>query len=155
MPIRIFTTRRFEETGEVAVIGAKQAEIIAEAGKYKHAAIIVENLSGLGPITNAQKRWIKGILLAQLVIATGESIGYWEDILKLKVMPDKFAPVTTKTENAEIIHLPSITILTKAEAGEFIVGSVAYLRDEQQELKGKRFGDTFHWVMLPDPELRS
>lgn len=153
--MRIFNTKRFEETGEVAIIGATQAEIVAEAGKYAHAAIIVENQSGLEKITYAQIKWIKGVLLAQMAVLTGESVGYWEDTLKLKVMPDKFARVMTKTESAEIVHLPSIAILTKGEAGEFITNSVAYLRDEQEILKGKRFGDTFHWVQLPDPDLRS
>ena len=152
MPPRIFTTAHIDD--QLAVNNATFGDILDEARKYAYATITVENASGLGPITYAQIKWIKGILLAGLT-ANGDSVGYWEDILKLKVMPDKFARITTQTENAEITHLPSIAILTKAEAGEFITGSVAYLRDEQQVLKGKRFGDTFHWVTLPAPELRS
>jgi hypothetical protein len=145
--MRIFTTKHVGD--EVGIRNARWGDIKTEASKYSEAVITVENASGVGPITYAQIKWIKGILLTQLSSITGESMSYWEDILKLKVMPDKFALVTTKTENAEITHLPSITILTKAEAGEFIVGSVAHLRDESV------YGQTFNWVLLPDPELRS
>lgn len=151
--MRQFITTHVDD--QLAVQNATFADIHDEARKFPHAAITVENASGVGPITYAQIKWIKGILLTQLAINTGDSKGYWEDVLKLKVMPDEFARITTKTENAEVVHVPSITILTKAEAGEFITGAVAYLRDEQQSLKGKRFGNTFHWVTLPAPELRS
>ena len=151
MPPRIFTTEHIDdEHGEpqLAVRDATFGDILDEARKYAHAAITVENASGLGPITYAQIKWLKGILLAGLS-ANGDSVGYWEDKLKLAVMPDQFAPIITKTENGEFEHLPSIKILNKSEMGEFIVGSVAHLHNEEL------YGDEFLWVTLPAPELRS
>lgn len=146
MTVRIFTTERTPD-GEVAIHDAKQAEIMAEAGKYSRAAIIVENLSGREDITYAQIKWFKGVLLAGLS-PTGDSVGYWEDFLKLKVMPDQFARIPITTKNGEFITLPSIKILSKAEMNELIVGSVAHLRDESI------YGDLFWWVTLPSKELR-
>ena len=147
MPPRIFTTKRIE--GEVAVQGATQAEIMAEAGQYSRAAITVERADGLKCWTPQQRHWWKGILLPQLSKHTGDSVGYWEDLLKLKVMPDEFAPVITKTENGEFEHLPSITILNRNQMREKIEGAVAQMRDETI------YCYKFHWVILPDPELRS
>ena len=145
--IRQFITTYIDD--QLAIRNATFAEVLDEARKYAHAVITVENASGVSPITYAQIKWFKGILLAKLAEDTGESIGYWEDLLKLNVMPDKFAWTSTKTPNGEFEHLPSITILNKSEMGEMIVGCVAHLRDET------KYGTKFHWVTLPDPELRS
>ncbi len=153
--MKIFTTKRTPD-GEVST-SAPVAEIIAEAGKYKTAAIIVENLSGRGPITYAQIKWWKGILLAKLAHITGYSVGYWENELKLGVMPDQFQPITTTIDGHEHDHLDSITILTRSEMREMIEGSVAYLRDDKRYNKRlkKRFGTMFHWVTLPEKDLRT
>lgn len=154
--VTIFTTRRTPD-GEVAILDAKQAEIMAEAGKFKRAAIIVSSISTVLGITPAQIAWFKGILLPGLA-ANGDSVGYWEDLLKLKVMPDQFAPMTVKTKNGEFEEiLPSITSLSKGEMNELITGSVAYLRDEsnRDQRNGKLFGTMHHWVTLPDKDLRT
>ena len=147
MTVRIFTTSRTPD-GEVST-SAPVAAIIAEAGKFKRAAIIVTSISDVLPITKAQIAWFKGILLPGLA-ANGDSVGYWEDLLKLKVMPDQFAPMTVRTENGEFPDtIPSITILSKAEMNELIVGSVAHLHNEDI------YGDTYLWVSLPAKELRT
>ena len=140
--MRIFTTKRTID-GEVMVNDAPQAEIVAEAGKYKRAAIIVTSISDTLRITYAQIKWIKGILLPGLSNQTGYSVGYWENELKLGVMPDVFQPITTTIDGQEHNHLGSITILSKTEANEFIEGTVAYLRAEKRYNKrlGKRFGN--------------
>ncbi len=155
MAVRIFTTKRTPE-GEVST-SAPVAEIIAEAGKYKRAAIIVENISDVLPITYAQIKWWKGIMLKRLSVETGYSVGYWENEAKLGVMPDKFQPITTAIDGHEHIHLDSISILTKLDMNEMIEGSVSYFRDEKRynaRLKA-RFGTMFHWLTLPDKDLRS
>ncbi len=151
--MRIFTTKRVNR--QVRVLDYTQGEVWSEALKYSRAAIIVSNISTVQGITAAQIAWFKGILLPGLA-ANGDSVGYWEDLLKLNVMPDQFALVTTKTKNGEFEHLPSITSLSKSEMNELIVGSVAFLRDEDNKdpRSGERYGKTFHWVTLPDPELR-
>ncbi len=153
--MRIFTTKRIE--GEVAVIGATRLEIMAEAGQYLRAAIIVESADGLRCWTPHQRKWWKGILLPGLADQTGYSVGYWENELKLGVMPDQFQPITTTIDGHEHDHLESITILNRKEMREMIEGSVAYLRDEKRYNKRlqKRFGTMFHWLTLPDKELRS
>ena len=147
--MRIFTTKLFQETGEVAIVDATQAEIIAEAGKYDHAAITVENASGLERWTPQQRQWWKGILLPGLAKDTGDSVGYWETKLKLAVMPDEFHIVCSHIDGCDHRHIPSILILNRKEMREMIEGAVAHLRDETI------YGDKFQWVMLPDPELRS
>lgn len=152
--MRIFKTRIIED--QLAVDNATFADILDEARKYAHGAIVVENLSGLESITYAQIKWWKGILLSRLAIETGYSVGYWENELKLGVMPDQFQPITTTIDGHKHDHLESIKILTRGEMREMIEGSVAYLRDEKRYNKRleKRFGPMFHWLVLPDPELR-
>ena len=153
--VRIFTTKRTPE-GEV-LVSAKREEIFAAAGQYKQAAIIVENLSGREDITYAQIKWWKGILLAKLAFITGYSVGYWENELKLGVMPDQFQPITTTIDGYEHDHLDSITILTRSEMREMIEGSIAYLHDDKRYNKRlkKRFGTMFYSLTLPDKDLRS
>jgi hypothetical protein len=143
----IVTTKHFE--GQLVTQGGTFADIHAEADKFARAAITVENATGLECWTPQQRKWWKGILLPQLSHDTGDSMGHWEDLLKLGVMPDQFAWMNKKTENGEFEHLPSILILNRKEMREMIEGSVAYLRDE------KRYGTKFHWVTLPDEDLRS
>jgi len=145
--MRTFTTKRIE--GEVAVIGATQAEIMAEAGQYSRAAITVERADGLECWTPQQRKWWKGILLPKLAESTGDSMGYWENELKLGVMPDEFHLMFSNIDGRNHRHVPSILILNRKEMREMIEGSVAYLRDE------KRYGTQFDWVTLPDEELRS
>ena len=69
--------------------------------------------------------------------------------LSLGVMPDEFHIVCSHIDGHDHKHIPSILILNRKEMREMIEGAVAYLRDE------KRYGDKFHWVTLPDKDLRS
>ena len=147
MTVKIYTTSRTPE-GEVST-SAPVAEIIAEAGKYLRAAIIVEPADGIKRWTPQQRKWWQGILLAKLAEFTGDSKGYWENELKLGVMPDVFHLICSHIDGRDHRHVPSITILNRKEMREMIEGSVAYLRDE------KRYGTKFHWVTLPDKDLRS
>jgi hypothetical protein len=153
--IRIFTTQRTPE-GEVST-SAPVAEILAEAGKYKRAAIIVESADGLKCWTPQQRCWWKGILLPKLSAITGYSVGYWENELKLGVMPDKFQPITTIIDGQEHVYLKSITILNRSEMREMIEGAIAYLHDDKRYNKrlGKRFGTMFYELTLPDKDLRT
>lgn len=145
--MRVFTTHRIDD--EVAIQNATQAEIVAEAGQYARAAITVERADGLSRWTPQQRKFWKGILLPQLAECTGDSMGYWENELKLGVMPDEFWLICSSIDGRKHNHLPSITILNRKEMREMIEGAVYYLRDE------KRYGDKFHWVLLPDKELRT
>ena len=143
----VVTTKHFE--GQLATQGGTFADIHEYASKLKRAAITVENADGLERWAPQQRKWWKGILLPQLAVFTGDSKGYWENELKLGVMPDEFHLICSHIDGRDHIHLPSITILNRKEMREMIEGAVAYLRDE------KRYGETFHWVLLPDKDLRS
>jgi len=94
-------------------------------------------------ITEQQRRWVKGVLLPALAKDTGDSKEYWETKLKLAVMPDRFKPFYIPMGKQVFPVIPSITILSKNQMGEFIEGSVA---------KCHEWG--ILWVTLPDKELR-
>ncbi len=143
----IVTTKHFE--GQLVTQDGTFADIHEEASKFKRAAIIVERADGLKCWTPQQRAWWKGILLPQLAENTGDSMGYWENELKLGVMPDEFHLMSSHIDGRNHRHVPSILILNRKQMREMIEGSVAYLRDE------KRYGTQFDWVTLPDEELRS
>ncbi len=95
-------------------------------------------------ITNQQVRWWKGILLPALSNDSGDSKSWWEDTLKMAVLPDKFQPETYTINGQDFNHTPSITTLGKRNMIELIDGSI-------QHLHGIGFG----WVTLPDASLRT
>lgn len=125
-----------------------------EAAKFRRAKTTVEDWSEGKELSDGQRKWWKGILLPALADFTGDSIAYWENKIKLNVMPDKFAPVKVATEEGEYYIVPSIKILTMHEMNIMVEGSVDYLRDEGQWRKEKvedtYFKGEFHWVTLPD-----
>ena len=53
------------------------------------------------PITDQQIKWWKGVFLPPLAKDTGDTIDWWENKLKISVMPDKFAAKTMTLEDAK------------------------------------------------------
>lgn len=98
--------------------------------------------------TTQQRAWWKGILLPALHAYTGNTVIYWENKLKLKVMPIEFKPRGYMYEGEAFAYIPSITILSMTKMNLLIVGSVDHLRDDLI------YGDKFHWVTLPDVSLK-
>ena len=135
--------------GQPAVQDGKWDDVKAEAGKHRRSRVTVENWSEAREWSDRQRKWWKGVLLKKLSEATGDSKAYWENKLKLKVMPDEFQPIITQVDSAVYVHLESITKLGAKKMNEMVEGSVAHLRDEQI------YGDVFHWVTLPDKSLRA
>lgn len=129
--------------GQAAVVNAKWRDIQAEAAKHRRSRIIVEGYSEEREWSDGQRKWFKGILLPALAQDTGDSKLYWENRLKLAVMPDEFQPLKTKINGKTYWYLPSITILSMTKMNDFIEGSVE---------KCHEWG--FLWVTLPDKELR-
>ncbi len=119
------------------------------AAKHRRSKITVENYSEAKEWSEQQRKWWKGILLPALAADTGDSITYWEAVLKLAVMPDEFPPIKTSVDGRDIIHLPSITTLGMKKMNTMVKGSVAHLRDEII------YGDKFLWVTEPRKELRT
>jgi len=141
-----FITNQIE--GEAAVRDGKWDDIKAAAGKHRRSRVTVENWSEAREWSDRQRKWWKGVLLPGLAKFTGDSVGYWENKLKLAVMSDDFQPVITKVDNAVYVHLESITKLGCKKMNEMVEGSVAHLRDDQI------YGNTFHWVTLPNKNKR-
>ena len=108
----------------------------------------IKILSPAEYITEGQRAWWKGILLPSLSKHTGDSVLYWETLLKMAVMPDKFQPIYVPLKKQVFPIIPSITILSKKKMGQLMEGSVKHLREDGE------YGDEFLWVTLPDPELR-
>lgn len=143
---KTFTTKIID--GEVAVQDGKADDILKEAAKHRRCKITVESYTEEREISLQQIRWIKGVLLPALSKFTGDSIAYWETRLKLTIMPDEFEPVETEVDGHKYTYIPSINTLSIEKTGIFMEGVVAHLRDD------KIYGDTFHWVCLPDSSLR-
>ena len=93
--------------------------------------------------TDQQRRWWKGILLPALVNDQGDSKTWWEDTLKLAVLPDHFKPECYTINGTEFTRIPSITTLGKRKMMELIDGSIQYLHDRG-----------FGWVTPPEKTLR-
>lgn len=108
----------------------------------------IETLNAEKAITRQQIAWWKGILLPALAADTGDSKEYWENVLKLVVMPDEFKPIPLAVRGYYITIIASITKLNSKKMNELIEGSVKHLRD------AKVYGDQFQWVTLPDKSLR-
>ena len=141
-----FITRLIDELP--AVEDATWRDIYNEAGKHRRSIITVEDYSEAKEWSDQQRKWWKGILLPSLADSTGNSLAYWENKLKLKVMPDDFKPETTVIDGIGYTTLPSITTLGIKKMNQMTEESVAHLRDETI------YGDVFQWVTLPNPDLR-
>lgn len=103
-------------------------------------------------ISLQQIKWWKGVLLPALEKDTGDTVLWWENHLKLMVMPVEFAPKSYEYGGETFAYLPSITILSVKKMSLLMKGSVDYLRgkDDDPDDNGKGFS----WVTLPDSELR-
>ena len=142
----LFVTNTID--GHPAVQDATWQDIIDEAGKHHRSKVTVESYSEAAEWSYQQCRWWKGVLLPALAKHTGDSVEYWETRLKLAVLPDDFQPVTVVIEGKLYKYIPSITTLGMKKMNLMVEGSVAHLRDE------RKYGDEFHWVTLPDRDLR-
>jgi hypothetical protein len=141
-----YITTTFE--GHAAVNDGKWQDILDEAAKHRRSKITVEDYSEAKEWSDQQRKWWKGILLPGLAEYTGDSIQYWESVLKLAVMPDEFQFITVKCDGTTFTYLPSITILGQKKMNEMAKGAVAHLRDESI------YGDKFLWVTEPRKELK-
>lgn len=94
-------------------------------------------------ISYQQIKWWKGVLLPALANDSGDSVEYWETLLKLTVMPDDFTPYYVPIKKQVFPVMPSINKLSVKKMNQLIEGSVA---------KCHELGLT--WVTLPDSELR-
>lgn len=94
-------------------------------------------------ISYQQIKWFKGVLLPALSKDSGDSVEYWETLLKTSVMPDEFTPFYVPIGKQVFPIIPSITKLSIKKMSLLIEGSVA---------KCHELGLT--WVTLPNAELR-
>ena len=108
----------------------------------------IKTLGPLEYITEQQRRWFKGVLLPELAKDTGDSVEYWEAILKLAVLPDDFKPFYVPIGKQIFPVMPSITKLSKKKMNKLIKGSVAHLHDE------RIYRDKFLWVTEPDKDKK-
>lgn len=143
---KTFITRTID--GVAAVDDGKWQDVLTEAAKHRRCKVSVESFSEDAEWSQYQCAWWKGILLPGLAEDTGDSIAYWEAVLKLAVMPDDFQFINVVVDDTEFSYLPSITTLGMKKMNVMIKGSVAHLRDE------RIYGDKFHWVTEPRRELR-
>jgi hypothetical protein len=141
-----FITNKIE--GHAAVEDGKWDDIEVAAAKHRRSRITVENWTEEREWSDRQRKWWKGVLLPSLAESTGDSLAYWENKLKLAVLPDDFKPIGVQVDVSYFFYLPSITTLGIKKMNIMVEGSVAHLRDE------KIYGDVFHWVTLPDRDLR-
>lgn len=118
-------------------------DIQAEAANHRRSKITVESFSEEAEWSEQQRKWWKGVLLPALAKDTGDSVSYWETRLKLAVMPDEFAPITTTIDGVDYSYLPSVKKLSIKKMNLLIEGSVDRCRE---------WG--FYWVTLPDSDLR-
>lgn len=103
-------------------------------------------------ISAQQIKWWKGVLLPALEKDAGFTELWWENHLKLNVMPVEFAPKSYEYGGETFVYIPSITILSVKKMNLLIVGSVDYLRGKEDDPDDN--GKGFSWVTLPDVSLR-
>ena len=143
---KTFITKSYE--GEAA---GDWDGIQAEAGKHRRSKVTVEDWSEARELSEGQRNWWKGVLLPALHEDTGDSIQFWETTLKLAVLPDDFQPIATIIDGIGYTYIPSIKTIGLTKMNIMVEGSVAHLRGEKYlHLKGKKYGDQFQWVTLPD-----
>lgn len=94
-------------------------------------------------ISYQQIKFWKGVLLPALSKDSGDSVEYWETLLKTQVMPDEFTPYYVPIGKQVFPIIPSINKLSVKKMNQLIEGSVA---------KCHELGLT--WVTLPESELR-
>lgn len=148
---KTFITNQIE--GQAAVVEHTWDDIQAEAASHRRSRVIVESWSEEREWSDGQRKWWKGVLLPALAEHTDNSELYWENKLKLAVMPDDFTPQRTVIDVEEYWYLPSVSTLSMKKMNKLIVGSVAHLRDEDSD--EIVYGDEFLWVTLPAKQLRN
>ena len=104
---------------------------------------ILQVLTPTEYISLQQIKYWKGVLLPALAKDSGDSVEYWETLLKTQVMPDDFTPFYVPIGKQVFPVVPSINKLSIKKMNQLIEGSVA---------KCHELGLT--WVTLPDSELR-
>ena len=153
---KTFITRTVD--GLAAVDDATWEKIQAEAATHRRSKVVVESYSEDAEWSDQQRKWWKGILLPGLADFTGDSVAYWEAVLKLAVMPDEFRFITVIVDGTQFTYLPSITELGMKKMNQMVKGAVAHLRDEK--IYGTKLVDgkevpVFDWVTEPRKELRT
>ena len=115
-------------------------DIQKETAKHRRSRIVVESYSEAKQMSVQQIRFWKGVLLPQLSKSSGDSVAWWENHLKLNVMPEDFKPIEVDVDGDLFKYLPPITALSIKKANQLVEGSVDYLRNKCG----------MEWVMLPD-----
>lgn len=142
----IFITNQID--GQAAVQDDTWESIKAAAAKNRRSKVTVEPYSEAADLSYKQIKFWKGYLLPALAKDTGDSIAYWENRLKIAVLPDVFEPITVVIDEETFHYLPSIAGISMKNMNLLMEGSVAHLRDE---IEGQSlYGNHFHWVTLPD-----
>ncbi len=147
-----FITNKIDS--DAAVENGTWEDIQAEAATHRRSRVIVESYSEEAEWSDQQRKWWKGVLLPALAEHTGSSEAYWETKLKLAVLPDDFQPKSTTVNGVLYNYVPSVSKLPMKKMNLLIVGSVDHLRNGVDEKDKSLYGDYFHWVTLPDKELR-
>ena len=142
----VFITNTID--GIAAVEDKTWEDVQVEAAKHRRSKITIDSYSEAAEWSDQQRKWWKGVLLPALAKDTGDSIEYWETVLKLAVMPDDFQFITATVDGKKITYLPSVTILGMRKMNQMVKGSVAHLRDD------RIYGKQFHWVTEPRKELK-
>ena len=142
----VYITNKID--GQAAVRDATWENIQCDAANHRRSRVTVESWSEDMDWSEQQRKWWKGVLLPALEKDTGDSVLYWESVLKLVVLPDDFQFQTITVCGKDISLLPSIKTLGMKKMNEMIKGSVAHLRDE------RIYGDKFLWVTEPRRELK-
>ena len=125
--------------GQAALENATWDDIQKEAAKHRRSRIVVESYSEAKQMSLQQIRFWKGVLLPALSKSSGDSIAWWENYLKLEILPDDFQPIECCIDGNWFRYLPSITSLSITKANQLVEGSVDHLRNRG-----------FMWVTLPD-----
>ncbi len=151
----VFITNTID--GKAAVQDKTWEDVQVEAAKHHRSRVTVESYSEAAEWSEGQRNWWKGILLPALEAFTGDSIAYWEAVLKLAVMPDEFKFITATVDGTKFTYLPSITTLGMKKMNQMVKGAVAHLRDETiygTKLVNGEEVPLFNWVTEPDKDLR-
>ena len=139
---KTFITHKVDDNA--AVENGTWDDIQAKAASHRRSRVTVESYTEEAEWSKQQRRWWKGVLLPALTKDSGNSIAYWEKMLKVNVLPDDFPITTDIIDGDEIKSIPSVNTLSMKKMNILIEGSVE---------KCHEWG--FEWVTLPDPKLRT
>ena len=137
-----FLTQTLDQVPEV--INGSWQDVIDASAEFKNGIVKVEKYERAKEISLQMIRWWKGVLLPALSKETGNSISWWETMIKLNVNPDYFKPFVVTVNGMAVTVLPSIANMPLKQALALVEGSVEWLHD-----------NGFLWVTLPASELRT